>query len=205
MADENLRSTQTTTRVAGGADTSDHRPHGAQTTGAGGHSQGAGGSQGMGGEHDDQSPEGRTLREQAAENARRAAETARSTANEVSDRVTHQASNIADEAVNRVKSTANEAIREQRDRATGFVSSVERAVEAAARSLNDDGYGQIANYVRYASSTLQSVNQEVGSFEPQRLTGRAERAVRRNPLVTYGALAVAGFALVSLMNAQNRR
>ena len=180
MVDQDMPSTQNTTRVAG--------------DGGPGHS-GA-----------DQSNEsGRSLREQAEENARRAAEEAKRTAADVKGQVTSQAASIADEAVSRVKQTADEAIREQRDRATSFVGSIENAVEAAAKSLQDDGYGQIANYVRYASSTLQSVNDEVGSFQPQRLTGRAERAVRRNPLITYGALAVAGFALVSLMNAQDRR
>ena len=137
----------------------------------------------------------------ARDEAKRAADMARDLAAQVQS----QASGIADEAVTRVVSKAEGAIREQRDRATGFVGSVEKAIDAAARSLNDDGYGNIANYVRYASDTLSSVNSEVSSFEPSRLTGRAESAVRRNPIITYGALAVAGFAFVTLMNSQNRR
>lgn len=137
----------------------------------------------------------------ARDEARKAAERAK----ELAAQVQSQAANIADEAVNRVVSRADDAIREQRDRATGFVGSVEKAIDAAAESLKEDGYGNIANYVRYASNTLSSVNDEVGSFEPRRLTGQAERAVRRNPLITYGALAIAGFAFVTLMNSQQRR
>ena len=202
MAEQDMPSTQNTTRVAGSDGTPSQQPHGNPMSDA---SRDGSSSNSSFQSSSSDAQEGRSLREQAAESARRAAEEAKGTAKEVTGQVTSQAANIADEAVNRVKETADEAIREQRDRATGFVGSIERAVEAAASSLQDDGYGQIANYVRYASSTLQSVNDEVGSFEPQQLTGRAERVVRRNPLVTYGALAVAGFALVSLMNAQERR
>ena len=142
---------------------------------------------------------GENATEAAKAEAKRAADNARKLAEELNT----QAAAIADQAVDRVKETADSAIAAQRDRAAGFVGSMERAIDAAAGSLEEDGYGTIANYVRYASDTLSSVNDEVGSFEPQQLTGRAERAVRRNPIITYGALAIAGFAFVTLMNAQN--
>ena len=138
--------------------------------------------------------------EAAKAEARRAGEKAR----ELADQLTSDAANIADQTVSRVVNTAESAIAQQRDRAAGFVGSVEKAIDAAAQSLREDGYDTMSNYVRYAANTLSSVNDEVGSFEPRRITGHAERAVRRNPLVTYGALAVAGFAFVTLMNSQRR-
>ena len=140
----------------------------------------------------------------ASDAARAEAQKAADKARELAAEVQNQAAGIADQAIDRMKQTADGAIAEQRDRAAGFVGSIERAVGAAARSLEDDGYGTMANYVRYASDTLASVNEEVGSFQPQRLTGKAEGAVRRNPLLTYGVLAVAGFAMVTLMNQQRR-
>ena len=140
----------------------------------------------------------------ATETARAEARAAAENAKRLAAELQSQASSVADQAIGRVKDTADGAIAEQRDRAAGFVGSIEKAVGAAARSLDEDGYGTIANYVRYASNTLSSVNDEVGSFEPQQLTGRAERAVRRNPIVTYGVLAVAGFAMVTLMQQQRR-
>ena len=144
------------------------------------------------------------LTSDATDAARAEAQRAADRARELAEEVQSQAAGIADQAIGRMRETADGAIAEQRDRAAGFVGSIERAVGAAARSLEEDGYGTMANYVRYASDTLSSVNDEVGSFEPARLTGRAERAVRRNPLLTYGALAVAGFAMVTLMNQQRR-
>ena len=145
------------------------------------------------------------LGEDASEAARAEATAAADRARALAEQVQAEARSFTDQAVNRVKDTAESAIEQQRDRAAGFVGSIERAVGAAARSLDEDGYGTMASYVRYASSTLSSVNREVEGFRPQTLTGPVERTARRNPLVTYGALAVAGFALVTLMNSQDRR
>ena len=148
------------------------------------------------------------LGENATEAAKAEAQRAADKARQLAEELNSQAAAIADQAVGRIKETADSTIAAQRDRAVGFVGSIEKAINAAAGSLEEDGYGTMANYVRYASDTLSSVNEEVGSIRPQRFTGQAERAVRRNPLLTYGALAVAGFAFVTLMSAQrdaNRR
>lgn len=145
------------------------------------------------------------LAHDASDAARAEAASAADRARELAAELQSQAQSFTDQAVDRVKSTAEGAMEQQRDRAAGFVGSIEKAVDAAAKSLEEDGYGPIASYVRYASSTLGSVHEEVDGFRPQAITGRAERAAKRNPLVTYGALAVAGFALVTLMNANNNR
>ena len=144
------------------------------------------------------------LGDNASEAARAEAKAAADRARELAAEFQAQAQSFTDQAVDRVKSTAENAIEQQRDRASGFVGSIENAVNAAAKSLEDDGYGPIASYVRYASSALGSVHEEVDGFRPQAITGRAERAARSNPLVTYGALAIAGFALVTLMNSNKR-
>ena len=144
------------------------------------------------------------LTEESTDAARAEAQAAQNKALELASELQSHAQQFTDRAVNRVKSTADRAIEQQRDRAAGFVGATERAVGAAAKSLEDDGYGWLAGYVRYASDTLHSMNREVESFRPQRFTGEAERVAKRNPLITYGALAVAGFALVTLMNNDKR-
>ena len=140
------------------------------------------------------------LGENASEAAREEARAAETKARELAAEFQAQAQNFTNQAVDRVKNTAESAIEQQRDRAAGLVGATERAVGAAAKSLEDDGYGWLAGYVRYASDTLHSVNEEVEGFRPQRITGEAERVAKRNPILTYGALAVAGFALVTIMN-----
>ena len=144
------------------------------------------------------------LTEQSTDAARAEAQAAQNKAMELATELQSHAQQFTNQAVNRVKSTADRAIEQQRDRVGGFVGATQRAVGAAAKSLEDDGYGWMAGYVRYASDTLHSVNQEVESFRPQRLTGQAEQVAKRNPLITYGALAVAGFALVTLMSNDKR-
>lgn len=144
------------------------------------------------------------LTEESSEAARAEARAAEGRARQLAAELQSHAQQFTDQAVDRVKSTAENAIEQQRDRAAGFVGATERAVNAAARSLDEDGYGWLAGYVRYASSTLHSVNEEVEGFRPQRFTGEAERVAKRNPLITYGALAVAGFALVTLMSNDKR-
>ena len=144
------------------------------------------------------------LTEQSSEAARAEARAAADKARDLAYQLQSQAQQFTNQAVDRVKSTAESAIEQQRDRVGGFVGATERAVGAAAKSLEDDGYGWLAGYVRYASDTLHSVNQEVEGFRPQRITGQAERVAKRNPLLTYGALAVAGFALVTLMSNERR-
>ncbi|MEM1317055.1 MAG: hypothetical protein AAGF29_02180 [Pseudomonadota bacterium] len=127
--------------------------------------------------------------------ARKVRKSVRSAAAEVSG----QAENLAEDTVHLAKTKADEAVRVGQSRTESVVRSLGRAMEAGSRSLAEDGMTGTAGYVRAAADGLNSAADEVDGFEPGRLTSRVEEFVRERPMLTVGALAIAGFALASAL------
>ncbi|EFL88625.1 hypothetical protein R2A130_1107 [Ahrensia sp. R2A130] len=131
----------------------------------------------------------------AASTAKKVSRNAKGAAAEV----VGQAESLAEEAVSAAKSRADEVVQVGKSRTENVVRSLSRAMEAGSNSLAQDGMTGTAGYVRAAADGLTSAADEVDGFQPGALTHRVENFVRERPMLTVGALALAGFALASAL------
>ena len=114
-----------------------------------------------------------------------------------------KAASVAEETISTLKRTAEEKAERSQERAGRFIGAVGAAVEAGSSSFEDYGYPAIAGYGRSAARMIRTVSEEAEGFETAKLIEDAEAAVRRNPIATYGALALAGFAIAAFLKRQN--
>lgn len=119
--------------------------------------------------------------------------------------VTEKAESIAEEAMNVASARAETVLETGQMQAENLVRSIGRAFEAGSVSLERDGMSGTAGYVRAAANGLKQAANEVDGLEPRNLTSKVENFVRDRPLLTVGALAVAGFVLASTIKARDSR
>lgn len=129
------------------------------------------------------------------------------------DATKSQVQNAAETIVTKAETVADDVVAESRRKATHLaetgkaqtkdvIRSIGRAVEASSRSLEDDNMHQTASYVRAAANGIESAADGVDRFDPNNATQRIENFVRTNPMLTFGALALAGFALAGAVKAK---
>jgi ElaB/YqjD/DUF883 family membrane-anchored ribosome-binding protein len=121
---------------------------------------------------------------------------------DVADAAERKASRVADETIDRLKRTAERKAEKGQQRAGRFIGAIGAAVEAGSSSFDADGYHSIAGYGRSAAKMIRTLSEEAENFETAKIVDDAEALVRRNPVVTYGALALAGFALAAFLRRQ---
>lgn len=138
--------------------------------------------------HDSNSNPARTVKEAAAKAAERLADKTEQATSDTISAARAEAENVAQKGQTEVQH---------------IMHSVGRAIDAGSASLERDGMPGTAGYARAAARSIGSVADEVDGFDPAKITGRVENFVRDKPLMTAGLLAVAGFALASLVNARS--
>lgn len=142
-----------------------------------------------------------TAKAKAASMADTAASTARQTASSFTERVETRAESAVDSVISQV----HDRVGAGKQQASGYVSSVGRALHAAGRSLEDDGLNFPASYVRAAANGLEQAANEVDGFDTGSLTANVERQVRGNPMLAVAGMALVGFALTRFIGSSRRR
>ncbi|MEM8750641.1 MAG: hypothetical protein AAGF28_10075 [Pseudomonadota bacterium] len=143
-------------------------------------------------------------KEQLKQAAGAAAETVTSKTREAVSSATQMAENTADESVRLAADQAQQIARDGQQRTEHVMQAVSRAFAAGSESLERDGMNVSASYVRATADGLQRAATEVDRFDTGRLTGKLEDFVRERPLMTMGALAIAGFALAGSLKRSER-
>ena len=118
----------------------------------------------------------------------------------LAESVSDQADTIADDAARLASSQVSEIATQGKSKTEHLVRSISRAIEAGSQSLEEDGMPGTAGYVRAAANGLNRAASEVDGFNTSRVGGNFERFIRDRPLLTVGALAIAGFAMASLVS-----
>ena len=119
--------------------------------------------------------------------------------------VEDKAAAVADRAIDSLKHTAEDKALDGQERAGRFIGAIGDALEAGSSSFDNSGYHAIAGYGRSAAKMIRTLSDEAESFDTSGLIDDAEDLVRRNPIATYGALALAGFAIAAFVRRQNAR
>lgn len=124
---------------------------------------------------------------------------------EAAEAVENKAASVADRAIDTVKRSAEDRALDGQDKAGRFIGAIGDAVEAGSSSFDESGYHAIAGYGRSAVKMIRALSDEAEGFDTKGLIDDAEDLVRRNPIATYGALALAGFAIAAFFRRQNAR
>lgn len=150
-------------------------------------------------------PVQKSTTEKVKETARSSARAAKKSAEKTASQVVSQAERVADDAIATGRAEADRVINTSKSRAEDVIRSVGRAIEAGSQSLEDDGMRATAGYVRAAATGLNRAADEIDEFDTGGVTGRVESFVRSQPMLTVGALALAGFVLAGALNSKKRR
>lgn len=110
------------------------------------------------------------------------------------------ASRLAEQAAQSLVNNATSAAREKRNMAADYVASLDAATRAAVRSLNADGCTQTAAKLQKVASMLGDTSGSMASYDVRSLVDNATDLARRNPGITFGLAALAGYAVVKLAN-----
>ncbi len=119
--------------------------------------------------------------------------------------VEDKAAAVADRAINSLKHSAEDKALDGQERAGRFIGAIGDALDAGSSSFDNSGYHAIAGYGRSAARMIRTLSDETEKFDTADLIDDAEDLVRRNPVATYGALALAGFAIAAFVRRQNAR
>ncbi len=129
--------------------------------------------------------------------AKKAIEKVKTAAVKAKKTAIENAESIAEAAVEETRASAEHVAATGKHQTEDVIRSISRAIEAGSRSLEQDGMKKTASYARLAADGLGQAASEVDQLDTQHLAGKAESIVRSNPMLTFGALALAGFALAS--------
>lgn len=146
----------------------------------------------------------RSKTEKAKSMASSVAQSAKETTLQAAEAVGQHAETAAHDAVHHVAQHAQEYADQGKGRTEHFVRAVGCAFEAGSRSLEEDGMTGTASYVRAAAHGLNRAAEEVDSVNTQSMTRHVEDFVKERPMLTVGALAIAGFALAGALKNNNR-
>lgn len=113
----------------------------------------------------------------------------------------HELSRLGDE----VKEKGATLFHEQRDTASRQISSVAKALEAGAGSLDEDGQERLATYTRDAADRVRRLGDEVRERDFEVMLNSARDYARENPAVIIGGAAVLGFVLSRFLKSSSSR
>ncbi len=113
-----------------------------------------------------------------------------------------KAAEMTDQATDQIVATTTSVVREKRNAAADYVKSLGSATSAAAESLSRDGCGQTAQRLESVSSFLNDTGRSISSYDVRSVIEDASNVARRNPALTFGLAALAGYAIVKMANAQ---
>lgn len=119
-------------------------------------------------------------------------------------RIAGEAGNVAAQAVDTAEQTAVTSARDSRNAASDYVASLCDAADAAASSLEADGYDATASQARKASAALDEVSSAIANYDVQVLVSETADALRRRPALAFSLAAIAGYALVRLSGSEAR-
>ena len=85
-----------------------------------------------------------------------------------------------------------------RNIAARYVHSLGNAAQAAANSLENDGYDVTARPINRAASMADDLSQSLGSYDVRAMANEAMGVARRNPALSFGLAAFAGYMLVKV-------
>jgi hypothetical protein len=119
-------------------------------------------------------------------------------------RIAGEAGNAAAQAMGAAEETAVSSVRDGRKAAADYVGSLRDAADAAAGSLEADGYGTTAFQARRASAVLDELGNAIAGYDVQDLVSETADALRRRPALAFSLAALAGYALVRLSASDGR-
>ena len=111
--------------------------------------------------------------------------------------ISEQTATLKRQATDRVRQFAEDG----KTRASDALDEVARAVEEAAAAIEDRLGEQYGSYARRAADRVSGIATTLRERDVDDLYDDARDLVRANPLVTIGATAAIGFALVRLIRA----
>lgn len=121
-----------------------------------------------------------------------------SSARNSAKRIAGEAGTAAAQAVDAAEETVVSGVRDGRNAASDYVTSLSDAADAAASSLEADGYGATASQARRVSTTLDEVGNAIAGYDVEELVNEVVDALRRRPALAFSMAAIAGYAVVRL-------
>jgi transposase len=130
---------------------------------------------------------------------KKAVEQVKSAAVNAKQTAIESAENIAEAAVEQTRNSAEQVAASGKNQTEDIIRSISRAIDAGRASLENDGMNKTASYARLAADGLGKAANEVDKIDTRNLASRAENIVRENPMLTFGALALAGVAVATAL------
>lgn len=91
---------------------------------------------------------------------------------------------------------------DSRNVAARYVQSLGTAAHAAANSLEADGYGMTANPISRAATMADGMSESLQSYDVRSMADEVIGVARRNPALSFGLAAFAGYMLVKFSQSQ---
>ncbi len=134
--------------------------------------------------------------------AEKTSKTAQDAAHTVAETLSNETERLAETVIENTRATANAAAEKGINHTEHLVRSIGRAVEAGSESLAQDGLVRPATFASATAEMIDRAALELDAIDAHGLIGKAENFARSNPMLTFGALALAGFALASAVKAK---
>lgn len=124
-----------------------------------------------------------------------AVEAEKGTVTKAKERIREEAQNLRTQATQQARGYATQG----KEKATGTIKDVSRAMDDAAKSVDErlgESYGE---YARMAAGAVASFADKIEAKDVDDMLRDAEAFVRRSPAIAIGVAAVAGFAIARLI------
>lgn len=116
-----------------------------------------------------------------------------------------QAKQTAADMAARAKEQGRQIFSGQKDKATGQMESVARALRSTAEQLSNEDQSQTAQYVGFAAEQLESFGQRLREKDLDTLISDAQDTARRSPTAFFAGSVVAGFLLARFLKSSAER
>ncbi|HEY9379796.1 MAG TPA: hypothetical protein VIQ01_00970, partial [Burkholderiales bacterium] len=118
---------------------------------------------------------------------------------------TEQAKQAAADMAARAKEQGRQMFSGQKEKATGQMDSVARALRNTAEQLSNEDQSQTAQYVGFAAEQLESFGQRLREKDLDTLINDAQNIARRSPTAFFAGSVVAGFLLARFLKSSAER
>jgi hypothetical protein len=120
------------------------------------------------------------------------------------DQATAAAQETGQNVAARAKENARSYFNDKRDAVAGTMNHFVEATRQVAHTLRDRDDARVADYTESLANQVEQLVHYVESLEPAKVIRELEGVARRQPLLFYGGLFVAGMAISRFLMASER-
>ena len=128
----------------------------------------------------------------------------KSSAKQTSDYVQNKAEKIASEAASEARRTIEDAAETSQGYFTDFVQTLTRAIRAGADEFQKSGFTHSGNMVNRVADYAEDMTSDYTQKDGRRMADRVINKAERRPALTFGLIALGGFAGAMLIQSLSR-